>query len=113
MPMRRALKTVHGALYTDLTQVQKKRQEAMHYGISIPPTHQMQFEQQHPLLASVLQQIDGQPKGFPFWYKKYPTRRHAYENRFNIPTEMLDGYSDNIKRALSYEMMSNFEKAAA
>lgn len=43
MPMRRALKTVHGALYTDLTPVQKKRQEAMHYGISIPPTRQMQF----------------------------------------------------------------------
>uniref|UniRef100_A0A0A9XUR3 28S ribosomal protein S15, mitochondrial n=1 Tax=Lygus hesperus TaxID=30085 RepID=A0A0A9XUR3_LYGHE len=113
MPSQRALKNVHGALFTDLTPVQKKKQEAMHYGITIPPTREMRFEQKHPLLVSALRQLNEQPKGFPFWYKKYPTRRHAYVHRFSIPSEMLEGYSDNIKKALSYEMMSNQEKQAA
>lgn len=113
MPSRRALKNVHGAIFTDLSPIQKIKQEQMHYGINIPESRQLKFERDHPLLASALKQLDGQPKGFPFWYKKYPTRRHAYENRFSIPQEMLEGYSENIKKALSSSMMSIKEKQFA
>nr|CCC89305.1 conserved hypothetical protein [Trypanosoma congolense IL3000] len=113
MPQRRALKNIHGAVFSDLTPIQKKRQEQMLYGINIPETRQMKFEEQHPLLAGALRQLEGQPKGFPFWYKKYPTRRHAYEYRFSIPGEMLDGYNEDVKKALSKEMMSVQEKQFA
>ncbi|EPY21254.1 hypothetical protein STCU_08632 [Strigomonas culicis] len=113
MPSRRALKNVHGTLYSELTPIQKKRQEQMLYGINIPASRDAKFEQQHPMLATALKQLDGQPKGFPFWYKKYPTRRHAYERRFSIPEEMLEGYNENVKRALSKEMMSVKEKQFA
>lgn len=113
MPSRRALKNVHGAVFSDLTPIQKKKQEEMLYGVSIPPSRDHKFEQQHPMLASVLTQLEGQPKGFPFWYKKYPTRRHAYERRFSIPEEMLDGYNENVKKAVSKTMMSIREKQFA
>lgn len=113
MPSRRALKNVHGAVYTDLSPIQKRKQEQMLYGINIPESRQLKFEQEHPLLANILRPLEGQPKGFPFWYKKYPTRRHAYENRFSIPMEMLDGYSPEIKQAVSGKMMSIQEKQFA
>ncbi|CCW59824.1 unnamed protein product [Phytomonas sp. EM1] len=113
MPSRRALKNVHGAIFTNLTPIQQKKQEQMLYGVNIPETREMRFEKEHPMLASALRQLKGQPKGFPFWYRKYPTRRHAYERRFSIPEEMLEGYNENIKKAVSKEMMSLREKQFA
>ena len=110
MPMRRALKNVHGAIYTDLSPLQKKRQEEMMFGARMSPVRDASSEARHPFLHGVLKSLDGAAKGFPFWYKKYPTRRHAFENRFSIPSEMLDGYSDNVKKALSGKMMTNKEK---
>eukprot|EP00796_Vickermania_ingenoplastis_P012924 gene12924-8781_t len=113
MPSRRALKNVHGAIFSDLSPIQKQRQEEMYYGVNIPASRDMRFEREHPLLASALRQLGGRPKGFPFWFKKYPTRRHAYENRFSIPREMLDGYPEEVRRAVSREMMSIREKQFA
>ncbi|CAC9484270.1 conserved hypothetical protein [Leishmania infantum JPCM5] len=113
MPSQRALKNIHGAIFTNLSPIQKKKQEQMLYGVNIPETRVMRFEQQHPLLSTALKQLDGQPKGFPFWYKKYPTRRHAYEQRFSVPTEMLEGYNDSIKKAFSMSMMTIQEKQFA
>ncbi len=113
MPMRRALKNVHGAVYTDLSPVQKKRQEETMYGARISPDRDVAAEARHPFLHGVLRSLDGTAKGFPFWYKKYPTRRHAFENRFSIPSEMLDGYSANVRKAVSAAMMSNREKLMA
>ncbi|KAG5479978.1 hypothetical protein LSCM1_06397 [Leishmania martiniquensis] len=113
MPSKRALKNIHGAIFTNLSPIQKKKQEQMLYGVNIPETRIMTFEQQHPLLATALKQLDGQPKGFPFWYKKYPTRRHAYEQRFSVPAEMLEGYNDHIKSAFSSSMMTIQEKQFA
>lgn len=113
MPSRRALKNVHGAVFSGLSPIQRKKQEQMLYGVNIPESRQMKFDQQHPLLSAALRQLDQQPKGFPFWYKKYPTRRHAYENRFSIPSEMLDGYPDTVKQAVSKPMMSIQEKQFA
>lgn len=113
MPARRALKNVHGAVYTNLSPIQKKKQEEMLYGISIPSTRQMKFDTEHPMLANALRQLEGQSRGFPFWYKKYPTRRHAYERRFSIPEEMLEGYSEDVKKAVSSQMMTTSEKQFA
>lgn len=113
MPSRRALKNVHGALFSDLSPIQKINQEKMHFGVNIPESRETQFSSNHPLLAQALQKLEGQPKGFPFWYKKYPTRRHAYENRFSIPSEMLEGYSPEIQSAVSSKMMSIKEKQFA
>lgn len=113
MPLRRALKNVHGAVYSDLSPVQKKRQEEMMYGARISPVRDAQSEARHPFLHGVLKSLDGAAKGFPFWYKKYPTQRHAYSNRFGIPPEMLDGYSANVKKAVSGSMMTNREKLVA
>lgn len=112
-PQRRALKNLHGAVYSDLSPIQRKRQEEMLFGVSIDDSRQIAFEKKHPLLSSALQSLEGKPKGFPFWYKKYPTRNHAYEYRFNIPKEMLDGYSDNIKKAVGAQMMTLREKEQA
>lgn len=113
MPSRRALKNVHGAVYSNLSPTQKRKQEQMLYGVNIPESRELKFEKEHPLLANILRPLEGSPKGFPFWYKKYPTRRHAYENRFSIPMEMLDGYSPEIKEAVSNKMMSIQEKQFA
>lgn len=113
MPSRRALKNVHGAIFTELSPAQKKRQEQMLYGVNIPETREMKFEKDHPMLANALKGLEGQAVGFPFWYKKYPTRRHAYERRFSIPEEMLEGYSPDMQRAVSKDMMSIQEKQFA
>jgi ribosomal protein S15P/S13E len=112
-PQRRALKNLHGALYSDLSPAQKKRQEELHFGMGIDSRRQTEFEAKHPFLQQILKSQEGAPKGFPFWYKKYPTRNHAYENRFNIPMEMLDGYPENIRKAVSHSMMTVREKEAA
>lgn len=112
-PQRRALKNLHGALYADLTPVQKKRQEEMFFGAQLNEHRQTDFESRHPFLQQILKSLNGAPKGFPFWYKKYPTRNHAYENRFNIPSEMLDGYPEDIRKAVSHSMMSVREKQRA
>jgi ribosomal protein S15P/S13E len=113
MPLRRALKNLHGAIYTELSGVQKKRQEEMLYGARISPERDVAAQARHPFLHGILKSLDGSAKGFPFWYKKYPTRRHAFENRFSIPAEMLDGYSANVKTAVSGSMMTNREKLLA
>jgi len=105
LPLRRALKNLHGAVYSELSPRQKKRMESMTFGSSIPDSRQANFERQHPLLAQLFKGTQGRASAFPFWYKKYPTRRHAYENRFNIPAEMLVGYSPEIKAAVSSKMM--------
>lgn len=112
-PQRRALKNLHGAVYSELSPMQRKRQEEMLFGIQLNESRQTDFEQKHPFLNSVLKSMEGKPKGFPFWYKKYPTRHHAYENRFNIPSEMLDGYPEHVKKAVSKQMMSVREKRLA
>jgi hypothetical protein len=112
-PCPNALKNLHGAIYTDLTPAQKKREEQMMYGMTIPASRQANMESRHPFLAGVLKELEGTPKGFPFWYKKYPTRRHAYETRFNIPKEMLDGYPQEVKDAVAPAVMNDGEKRRA
>jgi ribosomal protein S15P/S13E len=112
-PQRRALKNLYGALYSDLTPIQKRRQEEMFFGAQLNEKRQTDFESRHPFLDQILKSLDGAPKGFPFWYKKYPTRNHAYENRFNIPSEMLDGYPEDIRKAVSHSMMTTKEKMKA
>lgn len=112
-PQRRALKNLHGAVYSGLSPQQKRKQEELHFGVGLDENRQSEFEKRHPFLNNVLKSLDGKPKGFPFWYKKYPTRNHAYENRFNIPSEMLDGYPENVRKAVSKSMMSIHEKTAA
>lgn len=113
MPMRRALKNAHGAVYSSLSTVQQRRHDEMYYGAARPASVERRHEVEHPFLAKVLKDLGTAPKGFPFWFKKYPTRGHAYQNRFNIPTEMLDGYSDNIKKSLSPALMSEREMLMA
>lgn len=113
MPSRRALKNVHGALFTDLSPIQRKKQEQMLYGVNIPESRDAAFAKKHPLLAAAAQQTQDRPVGFPFWYRKYPTRRHAYERRFSMPAEMLAGYSQPIQNAFSAGMMSIQEKEFA
>jgi ribosomal protein S15P/S13E len=113
LPAPNALKNLHGALYSNLSPIQQKRQAAMMYGMTIAESRNANFANRHPFLSKVLNELDGKPKGFPFWYKKYPTRRHAFENRFNIPTEMLDGYPAPVRQALSKENMSVAEKQKA
>jgi hypothetical protein len=85
----------------------------MLYGVRIPDTRDKAFMDKHPFLATLTRATEGKPVAFPFWYKKYPTRRHAYETRFNIPQEMLQAYPENVRRAVSKEMMSVREKEIA
>jgi len=114
MPTTRALMNVHGAVYQSLTPIQKKRHDEMYHGnMSAPPSRHTKHAAKHPFLDKVLTSLDGEAKGFPFWFKKYPTRRHAYSNRFSIPTEMMDGYSDEMKSALHARMMTAKEKLSA
>lgn len=113
LPTSNALKNLHGAVYSSLTPRQQKRQAQMMYGTSIPQERDKEVAAKHPFLDAVLKGLDGRPKGFPFWYKKYPTRRHAYETRFNIPREMLEGYSAEVKQAVSSDNMSERELVAA
>lgn len=114
MPTTRALMNLHGAVFQSLTPVQKKRHDEMYHGSFLTPTSRdTNHATTHPFLDKVLTSLDGEAKGFPYWYKKYPTRRHAYANRFSIPTEMLDGYSDDMKGALHARMMTTREKLLA
>ena len=114
MPEIRAKKNLHGAVVTGMTEKHKERQTEMMSpdGVRIPGTRDAIFQSQHPYLANVLKSLEGKPKGFPFWYKRYPTRRHAYHNRFSIPDEMLDGYSETVKKCLSRSMMTIREREA-
>ena len=113
LPCPNALKNLHGAVYSDLTPVQKKRHAEMLYGVTIPVKRSAEHDAKHPFLARILSEWSGQPKGFPYWYKKYPTRRHAYETRFNIPKEMLEGYPPDVVRTVSADLMSDAEKVRA
>eukprot|EP00758_Cryptobia_borreli_P006253 Tbor_TRINITY_DN5102_c1_g3::TRINITY_DN5102_c1_g3_i1::g.26332::m.26332 len=119
MPITRALKNPQGAIYTELTPVQKRRSDEMYYGLGKMSVENdkayrdQKHENNHPFLHTVLQSLEGKAKGFPFWYKKYPTRRHAFLNRFSIPNEMLEGYSDTIKKSLSVPMMTLKEKLSS
>ena len=111
-PCPPALKNLHGAVWSDLSPVQKLRQSES-YQHAPPPARDQQHEEKHPFLTTILKDLKGQPKGFPFWFKKYPTRRHAYEYRFSIPREMLDGYPKDVVTTLSSSCMTDQEHNAA
>ena len=96
-----------------MSPIQKRNMERMMYGISIPPARDATFAQSHPFLSYIVKKLDGKPKSFPFWYKKYPTHRHAYENRFAVPSEMLAGTNPELQRAFSFSCMSRGEKINA
>lgn len=113
MPLRRALKNLHGAVYSELSPVQRKNEDLMHHGVGIDTSKHEARDAMHPFLATILRTMDGKPKGFPLWFKRYPTRRHAYAQRFSIPTEMLDGYGEHVKAVLAPSMMTVREKEAA
>jgi ribosomal protein S15P/S13E len=130
-PCPNALKNLHGAVYSSLSTVQQARQSEFSDGTtvtSIPPTRDERLAQTHPFLSRVLRATSGAAMakaatsagkgvaaaiGFPFWFKRYPTRRHAYEHRFSIPKEMLSAYSVDMQRALSQPNFSERELLAA
>eukprot|EP00760_Papus_ankaliazontas_P038504 PhM_4_TR9150/c0_g1_i1/m.38618 len=113
LPCPNALKNLHGALVSSLTPIQQRNMDRMMHGVNIPETRDAEFAQSHPFLSYIVKKREGKPTSFPFWFRKYPTRRHAYEQRFAIPKEMLSGYNPEIVRALSFSCMSRKEKRDA
>ena len=126
LPCSNALKNLHGAVVQGLTEKEKLREEELHKGFQIPLTRSQTHARKHPFLDDVMKkavdiQIDpttnkpvsASAVGFPFWYKMYPTRRHAYEYRFNIPKEMVLSFPKSMQQSLSYENFSVREMKAA
>ena len=117
LPCPRTLKNLHGAVVTSLSPRQKQNRENMLSGVTLQATDEAlssKFSQKHPFLSYICEKLRDKPKGFPFWYKKYPSTRHAYENRFAVPKEMLDGYDNaEMRRAFSFPNMRNGEKLRA
>ena len=109
MPCPNAIKTIHGAIVTGLSTVEKRNEQAISYGASIPAGRDTRHAASHPFLAQIVQQRGDAPTAFPFWFKKYPTRRHAYEQRFAVPKEMLTGAPAHVKDALASTQMSERE----
>ena len=117
LPCPRALKNLHGAVIPSLTPNQKRiRDGSMYRGVPQAlgqESMQNRFAQSHPFLQYIInnERTKDKPVGFPFWYKKYPTVYQAYENRFAVPSEMLEGYSNpELTRAFSFANMKDNEK---
>jgi ribosomal protein S15P/S13E len=127
LPCPNALKNLHGAVVTSLTErEQMRQQELKQNGFAIPETRTANHARKHPFLDQILKKtievkidpatnkpVSASAVGFPFWYKMYPTRRHAYEYRFNIPKEMVLSYPPSMQKSLSYSNFSEREKLGA
>lgn len=126
LPCPNALKNLHGAVVQSLTDREKVREEELKTGFSIPLSRSTTHARKHPFLDDIMKktvnvQLDpatnkpvaASSVGFPFWYKMYPTRRHAYEYRFNIPKEMVLSFPKPMQQALSYANFRDREMLAA
>lgn len=111
LPCPNALKNVQGALISDLSPIQQRRRnEMLHTSVSVEDRLQDKFTQKHPFLAMISKERAETPTGFPFWYKKYPSRRYANEARFSIPTEMLAGMPAEVQTAVAPHNMTIKER---
>jgi len=112
LPCSNALKNLHGAVVQSLTPKETVLEEELKKGFNIPLSRSTNHARKHPFLDDVMKktvdvQIDpitnkpvsASAVGFPFWYKMYPTRRHAYEYRFNIPKEWFSPSPSPCSRA--------------
>ncbi|KNH05443.1 tetracenomycin polyketide synthesis O-methyltransferase TcmP [Perkinsela sp. CCAP 1560/4] len=121
LPCPRALKNLHGAVIPSLTPNQKRiREGSLYKGIPQAMGQELlqdRFTQSHPFLHYIISSAAAngkRPMSFPFWYKKYPTVHQAYENRFAVPSEMLEGYGNpELTRAFSFANMKENEKTRA
>jgi ribosomal protein S15P/S13E len=112
-PCPNALKNLNGAFIGELTGEQSAARDRALGGASRreyrAPDLDEKMAAKHPFLRTILTETKGKRKGFPFFFKKYPTRHFATEARFNIPEEMLEGTSPELQRALSPQNMSSVE----
>lgn len=113
LPVPNAIKNLHGAIVTGLSTVEKRNETQISYGAQIPPSRSTNFTVHHPFMAQILAATGSDATGFPFYYKKYPTRRHAYEYRFSVPAEMLIGYPQWVKDSLGGQQMNDKEIESA
>jgi hypothetical protein len=113
-PCPNALKNFNGAFLPELSPKQLEvRQKALDLAPRTEysaPDPAARFSGKHPFLNKILRETTGQRKGFPFFFKKYPSRQFASETRFNIPEEMLEGMPTEIQRGLSSHNMSENER---
>lgn len=126
LPCPNALKNLHGAVVQSLTDRERQREDELQKGFSIPLTRSTNHARRHPFLNDVLKRtsniqvdpatnkpVSAATVGFPFWYKMYPTRRHAYEYRFNIPKEMALSFPAAMQQSLSYPNFTDKERLQA
>lgn len=126
LPCPNALKNLHGAVVNSLTSTEQSRQREYEQGFRIPDSREKAHAAKHPFLHNIFKKtvnVRDDPQtglpvvanavGFPFWYKMYPTRQHAYEYRFNIPKEMVLAYPKDMQAALSSTNMAKGEKGRA